>query len=395
MSDNPASARGPETRAADRPHIVFVIHGLSMGGAESQLTSLLEASEGYLEANRVTLLTLVPRKDSALQRRLKRLNLTIETVERAGRSFPRFFLELVQWFRSARPDIVHTVLSGTSGTWGRLAARVAGVPGVMHSELSFAPRRSSWQRRMEPLANRLTDRFLPNARAIAKRLESEGVPPDRIEVVRNGVDLERFAPGPNPELRATWGLRDGAVIAGFVGRLHAVKRPDLLLDAVLDVDESSRPDLVAVAGTGELAAQLRDRVENQEWLRSHVRLLGLVVDMPDFFRSIDYLVLCSDTEGLPNVIIEAMAAGVPCIATRVSDVPDLVTDNGFLVDPGNVHELAAAIATMQDLPADARRTMGMRGRARAEEQFGIDLAAGRFWQAHLDVLRRRHAPRVR
>jgi len=373
---------------------VFVIYGLAMGGAESQLTSLLEASPGYLDTHRVTLLTMVAANDAVLRERLNRLNLSIESVAREGRSFPRFFFELVRWFKRARPDIVHTLLSGTSGTWGRLAARLAGVPGVIHSELSFAPTRSRWQRRLEPLANRLTDRFFPNAHAIARRLMTEGVPTDRIRVIRNGVDLDRFSEGPDPILRETWGLPADAVVAGFLGSLRPVKRPDLLLDALLVMPEADRPKFVAVAGEGVLMGSLQERVRSHPWLREHVRLLGLVVDTPDFFRSIDYLVLPSDTEGLPNVIVEAMASGVPCIATRVSDVPDLVSDNGFLVDPGDAAGLAAAMARMQRLPRNERRDLGLRGRVRAHEHFGLEQAAEHFWSAHLELLQYRRTRTV-
>ncbi len=378
-----------------RPHIVFVISSLAMGGAESQLTSLLEASARHLKTHRVTIVTLAITNDAPLRQRLSRLNLTIDMVARQGRSFPGFFVALVRWFRRVRPDIVHTLLSGTAGTWGRLAARLAGVPLIMHSELSLSPGRTGWQRRLEPLANRVTHRFLPNATAIAERLAHEGVPEARIRIVRNGVDLERFSPDVAATCRSGWGVADDALVAGFLGGLRPIKRPDLLLDALLALPEEERPDLVVFAGEGILMEELSTRLAADPWLRGHVRLLGLVVDTPSFLASIDYLVLTSDTEGLPNVIVEAMAAAVPCIATRVSDVPSLVTDNGFLVDAGDVRGLAAALATMNELTSPERRSLGHHGRTRAEREFGLDTAAERFWAAHHELLERRRSPKVR
>lgn len=380
------------TPAGSRPHIVFVIYGLSMGGAESQLTSLLEAGAHYLASHRVTLLTMATTDDAALRQRLARLDVTIDLVRRGGRSFPAFFVALVRWFRRERPDIAHTLLAGTAGTWGRLAARLAGVPGVIHSELSLAPTRTIWQRSMEPLANRLTDRFFPNAHAIAERLVSEGVRRDRIRVIRNGVDLLRFSVTAEPVFRSVWGVAHGAVVAGYLGGLRPVKRPGLLLDAILALPESDRPQLVVFAGDGDLMPVLRARVQADPWLREHVQFMGLVIDTPGFLASIDYLVLPSDTEGLPNVIVEAMAVGVPCIATRVSDVPDLVTDNGFLVDPGDAVGLAEAMRSMHRLRAEERKALGLRGRERANEEFGLDRAAELFWASHLELLSRvRHA----
>jgi glycosyltransferase involved in cell wall biosynthesis len=215
-----------------RPHVVFCVSSLWMGGAESQLTSLLERSSEHLASKRVTILTVTPRVDASLRERLAALDLRIATVERPGRSFPAFFLALVRWFRRERPDLVHTLMSGTVGTWGRLAARLAGVPRVVHSELSLAHPRTRVQRLLEPLVNRFTLRFFPNARAIAQRLMADGVPEERIRVIRNGVDLDRFSAQVEPRYRKTWPVTTDDVVVGFLGMLRKEKRPELLLDAV-------------------------------------------------------------------------------------------------------------------------------------------------------------------
>ena len=388
--DGPATATPGLSDPSARP-IVFVLAGLPMGGAEAQLTSLLEARPVDAGRPRVTILTLTRDRDDALVRRLKRLDVEIATVDRTVMRFPGFFLALVRWFRRARPTLVHTVLSGTPGTWGRLAARAAGVPIVVHSERSFAPARTVWQRRFEPLAHRLTDRFFTNARAVADRLEAEGVPAGKIRVLRNGVDVARFARADRAAARRAWNVDENAVVAGFLGSLRPVKRPDLLLDALAIVPEAERPDGVLFAGDGPLREGLRARVDADPWAREHVRFLGVVPDAAGFLAALDYLVLTSDTEGLPNAILEAMAAGVPCLATRVSDVPELVTDNGQVVEPGDAGGLADAIRTMQRMSADERRALGARGHARAKRDFELGVAAGRFWSAHDELLAARSA----
>ena len=387
----PESARpwagGSEPASPDRPHVVFVLGGLGMGGAEAQLTSLLEAGRHVWSGWRVTILTLTTRQDPTLVRRLSALGVRLATVDRGAARFPVFFARLYGWLRRARPDLVHTMLGGSTGTWGRFAARLAGVPRIVHSDRSLAPIRTPWQRRLEPLANRLTDRFLTNATAVAERLAVEGVARDRIRVVRNGVDLDRFDAGDGAGFRHAWGVADDAVVAGFLGMLRPEKRPDLLLDAVMRVPEGRRPSLIAIAGDGELMEPLRARVASDPWLRAHVRLLGVVADTPDFLAAIDVLVLTSDTEGLPNAVIEAMAAGVPCIATRVSDVPDLVSDNGFVIDPGDASALASALERVVRLDRSARAELGRNGRARAEADFDLTRAAERFEAQHQQLLR--------
>lgn len=353
-----------------------------MGGAEAQITSLLEARASAGDASRVTVLTLTTDRDPSLSARLAALDVEVATVDRAGRRFPSFFLALVRWFRRARPDLVHTVLSGTPGTWGRLAARLAGVPVVVHSERSLAPTRTGWQRAFEPLAHRSTDRVFTNARAVADRLEAEGVPAAKITVLRNGVDVARFGRADGRATRRSWGVDEAAVVTGFLGMLRPIKRPELLLDALAVVPVDERPDLVVFAGDGPSAEGMRARIEADAWMRDHVRLLGVVTDSAAFLAALDYLVLTSDTEGLPNAILEAMAAGVPCLATRVSDVPELVTDNGWVVERGDAAGLAEAVGRMQRTPAAERRAMGERGRARALAEFDLAAAAQRFWGAH-------------
>jgi glycosyltransferase involved in cell wall biosynthesis len=366
------------------PHVVFVLGGLSMGGAEGQLTSLLETAVPAQRRWRVTVLTLGGARDRSLERRLEAVpELEIVEIDRSAHRFLGFLVALRRWFAQRRPDVVHTLLSGTAGTWGRLMARAARVPIVMHSDRSLEPRRTVWQRRLEPLANRWTDRVLTNAESVAARLRRSGVPAERIAVVRNGVDLDRFAAADGAALRTSWEVpSEDAMVVGYLGMLRPEKRPGLLLDAALSVAERERPDLIAVAGDGPLRPELQARVEGDAWLRRHVRLLGTVEDAPGFLAAIDVLALCSDTEGLPNAVIEAMAAGRPCVATRVSDVPELVGEDGLLVPRGDAAELGEALAEMRRLGPSARREMGARARERARARFALDVAAERFWAEH-------------
>ncbi len=372
--------------AGERPRVVLVLNSLVLGGAETQLTSLLEADPATLEWIQLELLVVTSRRHPLIVQRLEILGLPITTIDRAQHRFLPFFAALVRYFRQRRPDIVHTVLTGSSGTWGRLAARLAGVPRVMHSDLSLVPNMSSVQRALTPLVDRLTDRFLPNAAAIAERLRRQGVPARKIRLVRNGVDLTRFDPDAATSLRPAWGIAEGAVVAGFLGMFRREKRPELLLEAVLRLPPEDRPDYLVMAGDGELMPELRRRVDADPWLKERCRLLGVVADTPGLLSSIDFLVLTSDTEGLPNAILEAMAMARPAVATRVSDVPFLLGEHGFLVAPGDAQALGDAIARMVQLGAEQRAAMGRALLARARSEFGMENAVRTFWDAHLELL---------
>ncbi len=392
MTD-PATGPATDTAAgtAPAPGVVLVLGSLVMGGAEAQLTSILEADPSALRRVRLDLLVVTSMRSPLIEARLAALGVPVTVVDRSQTGFFSFLTALVRTFRRLRPALVHTFLSGSTGTWGRFAARLAGVPRVMHSDLSLDPYLTPVQRAMTPLVNLMTDRFLPNATAIAARLERQGVPARKIRVVRNGVDLERFDPGRfDPgrvrSLRRAWSIPDDAVVAGFLGMFRAVKRPQLLLDGLLAVPADERPDYVVMAGDGELRPELERRIEADPWLRERCRLLGVVGDTPEFLAGIDFLVLTSNTEGLPNVILEAMAMGRPAVATRVSDVPFLLGEHGLLVEPGDARALGAALARMTALGADARAAMGGALQQRARAEFGMASAVKAFWDAHLDLL---------
>ena len=371
---------------AHRPRIVFILNGLAMGGAEAQLLAILEHDRDALARHDVSLLTLTAARHEPFVARLHALGVPIHTIDRANRIFPHFLTDLVRYLRRERPDVVHTFLAGSASTWGRTAALLAGVPTRILSDLSLDPTTTRTHRTLDPWLHRRTTRFLPNAHAIATRLEREGAPPHRIHLLRNGVNLQRFDPTPwtadrITEQRARWGAKPHDTIAGFLGRLHPAKRPDLALEAILALPQDDRPDRLWFAGDGSLRPDLQTRIDQDPWAREHVHLLGVIDDPPAFLAAIDMLLLTSDTEGYPNAVLEAGAMARPVIATRVSDVPHLV-DEAWTVPPGDVQALAERIATLTHATLDARRAVATTLHDAVRRQHGLDDATREFWRAH-------------
>lgn len=378
---------------APAPRVVFVLGSYTLGGAETQLASLLEhrpARARHLDLHTVTFL---PASAPALAERFARAGVTNTLVNREEMHFPAFFWRLLRVVRELRPDIVHTLLDSSTGAWGRLAARLAGVPAIMHSDLSLMTEGTRAHRLLRPYLDRATARFLPNAEAIAERLTGTGVPRERITVVPCGVDRARFDPAAlrgaraRAAQRAAWGVPEGAVVAGFLGRFAEVKRLDVLLDAVAALPAEARPDYLVLAGDGPTMGSVRERVEGDAWLRDRCRLLGAVSDTPAYLGALDYLVLPSETEGLPNAVLEGMAMGLPVVATRVSDVPTLIRGCGFEAEPGDVRSLAEALRVMTALTAEERRALGEVARRRIAEHYDLDAVARTFWDAHLALVR--------
>lgn len=361
---------------------MFVLPAYTVGGMELQLASLLANRPEWARDFELETVTFLPPGSEAVKQRFEGLGVANTEFNREETPFPRFFQALYAHVRRRRPDIVHTMLDSSTGAWGRLAAVLAGVPAIVHSDRSLRESGTRAHHRLRPFLDRRTVRFLPNARAIAARLERSGVPAARITVVPSGVDLERFRPAPASERTGN------ELVAGFVGRFHPVKRIDLLLEALLRLQPAERPGRVLLAGDGAEMPRVGQLVAADPWLEAHVELLGRCDDVPGFLAGIDYLILSSEVEGAPNAVIEAMASARPVVATRVSDVPEIVTDTGFLAEPGDAGALAEALRRMQELSADERRALGQAARLRVERDYDMRVVADRFWEAHLQLLRR-------
>jgi glycosyltransferase involved in cell wall biosynthesis len=171
--------------------------------------------------------------------------------------------------------------------------------------------------------------------------EEAGIPPGRFVVLGSGVDTSRFQP---PNLRRS----GGRIILGCVARLDPIKAHDVLIDAFARVVNRGEVDLeLRLLGDGPCRPALERQVR-AGGLEERVRFLGTVGDVPERLRDLDVFVLTSHREGRPTSIMEAMAAGLPVIATRVGSIPGLVAHQrtGLLVEPRDVEALAQAIESL-------------------------------------------------
>lgn len=349
-----------------------------MGGMELQLAALLRRRPEWARSLNVEVVTLSPTVSEHVEELFVSQGVKTTLIDRSTLPFPQFMQRLVAHFKKTRPHVVHTQLDGSAGTWGRLAAVLARVPAIIQSDLSLKVGGTAAQKRIRRYLDARTDQFLPNANAIRDRLVATGVSPERIEVLMPGVDLTRFPFDPPAP-------QSGALVAGFLGRFDPVKRLDVLLDAVTSIPEGLRPGKLLLAGDGPTRSVVEQRLATDEWLGSNCLMLGRQQDVPAFLRQTDYLILPSEVEGLPNAVLEAMAMGRPIVATRVSDVPSVVGDAGFIAEPADVASLADAMMKMHRAGVDERAEMGRRARAKIEANHDLDRIAERFWNIHSDV----------
>jgi glycosyltransferase involved in cell wall biosynthesis len=267
--------------------------------------------------------------------------------------------------------LLHSYLFAANA-WGRIAARLAGIPAVA-SERTDRPRR----RRREILAERvlapLTAAYIVNSEAVARRvLQAVPAMRGRLRRIPNGIDLTPFAGDRHrcrADLRVLLRLPADATLAGVLGTLSPDKAHGILLDAL-----SGLPPTVGlvVMGEGPERRALEDRIR-AGGLSERVHLLGHRDDVPGLLLGLDLLVQSSLREGMPNAVLEGMAAGLPVVATAVGGTAEALGggDCGVLVEPGSAAALAEAMAA---LLADPGRAAALAARARERVEIEYSLA---------------------
>jgi glycosyltransferase involved in cell wall biosynthesis len=285
----------------------------------------------------------------------------------AGRAYLAERAAIARLCRQLRPDVVHTHGYRPDVLDAGIARRL-GIP-VVTTVHGFTG--GGWKDRvyewLQCRAFRHFDAVVAVSRSLVDRLTRAGVPRSRIHEVRNAWSplapvLDRTA------ARRALGLpRDGFAI-GWVGRLSHEKGPDVLVDALPHLQDL--PLIASAVGDGVMRIPLQARARALG-LNGRIRWHGAVLDVARVLPAFDAFVLSSRTEGTPMVLFEAMAAGVPIVATAVGGVPDVVSpEEAVLVAPADPFALAAAIRDVYQDPGAARaRARG--AHARLERDFGV------------------------
>ncbi|MDL0128081.1 glycosyltransferase family 4 protein [Halobacterium salinarum] len=353
----------------ERPRVFHLITRLLKGGAEAKTIATVrglddyEFTVGYGAEYDQDQVDLLERNGIETERfSLIRHYNPVTTVPAV--------LSLARYLRREEFDIVHTH-STEAGIIGRFAAALAGVPHVVHTVhgVPFADDRNGVLNRFvlacERRAATYTDRIVTNADVIADEYLERGIGTrDQYTTVYSGVDLDGFADAePAEDLP---GERPRVVM---VGRLADGKGHEVLLDAVESLKDFQGS--VCIVGDGPLSDSLEVQID-ERGLAEDAFLTGFRDDVPRVLAASDVLVLPSFREGTPRVITEAMASGLPVVATDIAGIPEQVEDgeNGYLVSTGDSGALAERL---EELLADGelRERMGARGLERAE-QFSVE-----------------------
>jgi glycosyltransferase involved in cell wall biosynthesis len=280
--------------------------------------------------------------------------------------------EFFSLLRRERPLILHTFLFHAN-LLGRIFGRLAGVPFIIASERSAEPSKTSARVWLDHMTWRLATIWTANAEAVATTLERrEGIDRRRIAVIPTAVDTDRFSPrAADPEVRRNLGVSPDETLLISIGRLDTLKGHATLIEAFGLVAARRSNVRLALIGEGAEQASLEAQAA-ATGLDGRVTFLGGRADVVPYLRAADVFVLASNTEGMPGAVLEAMAVGLPVVATAVGGTPEVVVDGqtGVLVPPRDAAAFAAAILHLLEDPEQAR-AMGARARVRATERFSI------------------------
>ena len=379
---------------SQRLRILHVISYMGRGGAEMGILKLIAGlGEGFEQRICTT---------RGFDAGFVRSSFSEEKMYVAGNAdlklqFPLF--RLARIMRRYRPHIVHT------RNWGAIeavaAAKLAGVPVVIHSEHGYEldmfaglpMRRRLFRRAAYPMTDAIfaVTRELRNFHARQAWIATE-----RMGVMYNGVDTQRFVPNQEARIamRRELGLPEKSFVIGAVGRLVPIKDHQTLLKAAALLSASGIDVRVLLVGSGPEREKLQRQAA--DGMQSRVCFVGDSSRVPEMLNAMDVFALPSLNEGMSNTLLEAMACGLPVLATNVGGNPEIVENNinGCLFEPGDVAWLGAKLKFLAQDPALIHQ-LGTSARNRAIESFSLSRMLENYRSFYLDLAARRRVTAAR
>ncbi len=379
-----------------RGRIFILSTDLVGGGAEAQAVSLATGlkSRGW-EVDIASMVEAAPCPIPLIQAGIEMRCLHM----RPGRPDPRVLPSLIALLRRNRPHIVHSHMVHAN-LLARAIRRVlpahalictlhnVNMSGIHHDHGRVFEAMHRWT---DPLADMTTAICQC---AADQCVRAKAVPPHKIRVMPNGVDMSMFRPDPEARERVRRDLGVGEKFAWLAaGRFEFQKDYDNMLRAFATLSEDERAQtILLVSGTGSLERQTMGLAEELR-IAGDVRFLGRRADMPDLLNAADAFVMSSAFEGSPMALLEAAATGIPIVATAVGGIPEIVVDGrtGFLSEPRNPPALGERMRLMMSLPGPERRAMGRAGKTHIEATHGIETVVDRWEDLYREILLRRGA----
>lgn len=368
---------------AMKPRILLLSTSLGLGGADRQILYLAHALLAH--QYQVRLVSMTPLGEMGRQAVAEGLPISSLDMDR-GRGDWEAFQRLVSLLKDWQPHLL-TSFMYHANVLGRLAGKWAGVPLIVTSVRSERNGNASrdWLMR---LTNWMDHCCTTNSQQVANSLGQRGLLSSRkLRVIPNGVDVAALSAPPDERfrIRDELGLQPTEFVWLAIGRLLPQKDYPTLLEAFQPL--ANAPARLLIAGRGPLLDELQQQAQRLE-IAAQVTFLGVREDIASLLAAADGFVLSSAWEGMPNVVMEALAAATPVVATQVGGVSELVEPgkSGLLVPARNPNALSQAMRQLMTLSAEQRRQMGLSGRDHVTAHYGLGAMAERWLALYGELL---------
>jgi glycosyltransferase involved in cell wall biosynthesis len=349
--------------------ILFLLTSLAYGGAETQVVRL--AIRLKLRGWEVAVASLMPPK--AYVEDLEAAGIPVFSLNiRRKLPDPRPVLRLARIIRKWQPDVVHSHMVHAN-LLARIVRFLAPIPVLICSARSI-DEGGRFREVLYRLTDSLCDLTTQVSQAGLERYVRMGaVPRHKIRYIPNGVDTERFKPNLEDRLKFRKELGVDGFVWLAVGRFDPPKDYPSMLQAFARVVHKHSNTILLIAGDGPLRKTM-ENLARELGIEKRTKFLGIRRDIPQLMNAADAYVMSSSREGMPNVLLEASATGLPIVATDVGGNREIVLDGvtGFLVPPRNPEALARAMLRIMDLSDEERKEMGERARKHIEVKFNLD-----------------------
>ena len=373
---------GEATEGLVMHRILYIDSGKGIfGGGQISLLELL----AHIDTTKFLPLVIVS-EEGKLKKEVKKLGIECMLLPMPRfkwlNPFPLFagFWRIFNFVRQQKIKLIHSNTSRAALYAGPMA-KILGIPLIWHVRV--------------PPPDKLLDRFLVLfssriivvSRIVKRRFE--WFKKNRVEIIYNGVDTQRFSPGKaQDDVRKKLHINSEDIVIGAVGRLSPEKGLEYLISAIREVANAYPRTKVLLVGDGDekYRLSLQEKVKDLE-LSPHIFFVGFHEDVPQILRCLDIFSLPSLTEGFNRSLLEAMACGLPVVATAVGGNVEIVQDgvNGLLVPPSNPGALAGAITELLKDKEKARK-MGLEGKLLVDENFSIDINVRKIEKLYLQIL---------
>jgi sugar transferase (PEP-CTERM/EpsH1 system associated) len=369
--------------------VAHVVLSMELGGLERLVVDLVR--EGRRLGQQASVVCL--ERPGKLAAQVEELGVPVYCAEKRPGIRLSTIGRLKKIFRDIQADVVHTHQIGALFYAGP-AARAVRVPVIVHTEHGKHYANRLRRRVLGRWAGRYTARFFCVSRDIAAEVAAHRIVPEhKIAIAPNGIDTLRFATRGEPEvLRRKLGIPERAPVIGTIGRLDEIKRQDLLIQAFAKLRETAPDAQLVLVGDGPLRETLQS-LASELAVGERVHFAGYQAHPEQYLHLMDVFALTSRSEGMPLVMLEAWAAGVPVVASRVGGLPELIDDGqtGILFTSGDREELVRALHCLLASPELAAR-MGGAGRSQVEREFTLARMAEQYQRSYLELLCRAPEP---